>query len=109
MFSIKDHVNRMSCSELNTIFTVGLSGATSLYSVSDMSILNNVNFSQKKFVFHFELSAVMSVISAVAVSKLIWPEGIHPENESGFGKIGKAKCVNQNNREPMNGLSYAIR
>ena len=109
IFSIQDHVNRMSCSELNTVFTVGLSGAASLYSVADMTFLNNLSLSRKNFTSHFELSAVMSVISAVAVSKLIWPEGIRSKNESDFGTIGTRKCAEQSNQEPMNGLGFAIR
>ena len=81
--SIMDHLGTMTNSELNTILTVGLAGAASLFSLSDMAMLDNLQLS-KSYLVHFEIVAVISVVSAVAVSKLIWPE---------YSNIGKFDTV----------------
>ena len=67
----------MTTSEMSTVLTVGLSGAASLFALQDVDLWRNGDGLQGRgFKFHLELVAVMSVVSAVAVSKLLLPETV---------------------------------
>ena len=94
---------------------MGLAGAASLFSISDLTILDKLQLSggRKTYSFHLELVGVMSVISALAVSKLIWPEenGRRSEPE----KTGTLSRVQSKTEQldakyvPINGLDFALK
>ena len=105
----------MTSSQLNTILTLGLSGAASLYSLSDLAMLDRIHFlgNKSNYMIHFELAAVMSVVSGLAVSKLIWPERRKSEPDSGPETHEMLPRVSISCEKPeyvpVNGLDFALK
>ena len=104
----------MTTSELTTVLTVGLSGAASLFTLGDMDLwMNGDGLQGHGFEFHLELVAVMSVVSAVAVSKLLLPETI----DLGRRKVGRRPEQDLDSKPrqeletstALSGLDYAFR
>ena len=78
-------------------------------------MLDRIHFlgNQSNYMIHFELAAVMSVVSGLAVSKLIWPERRKSEPDSGQETHEMLPRVSISCEKPeyvpVNGLDFALK
>ena len=103
---VKDFLADLTPSEMNTVITVALSGAASLDVTDELVAFwrNGGDVGGLKLETHFLLTSFVSVLSAVAVSKLVLPEAVIAS-----AKVGEVR-ISRNDPEPScSGFDFAIR
>ena len=100
----------MTTSEMSTVLTVGLSGAASLFTLQDVDLWRNGDGLQGRgFEFHLELVAVMSVVSAVAVSKLLLPETVDLGKQNLGVRTESRPKIERETSTALSGMDLAFR
>ena len=100
----------MTTSEMSTVLTVGLSGAASLFTLQDIELWRNGDGLQGRgFEFHLELVAIMSVVSAVTVSKLLLPETVDLGKQNLGVRTESRPKIEPETSTALSGLDLAFR